>query len=362
MRFYFVSFISILTLFLSACNHPEKAQPKGPSKNINLGEAPITSSASPIEIIVLQEDTFYHEIISNGTLIAPHSAEIRFESSELIKHIWVQNGDRVKKGQTLSQLDNSKLEYSLQQAKINLKQSELNLQDILISRGYSPTDASIPPEELELAQLKSGYKSALLSFQAAEKSLASATLTAPFDGIIANVTAKENNHTTNNDLFCLLIDDRELEVSFPIIESEYSFLNKDCIVSIKPLSQKGLSTYSGRITEINPVISNNGLIQVKAKIKNNGSLLVGMNTSVLVKCPIKKALIIPKTAVVLRSNKPVVFTKVNGVAQWNYVQILAENSKFYVIEARSKEYEGLSPGDSIVISGNLHLMHGNKIE
>lgn len=361
MKFYFTILITLLFI-LTACENSEKTTLIEVSKEIGHSSEHQSLHSSPIEIIVLREDTFYHEIISNGTLIAPHSAEIRFESSELIKHIWVQNGDRVKKGQTLSQLDNSKLEYSLQQAKINLKQSELNLQDILISRGFSPTDASIPPEELELAQLKSGYKSALLSFQAAEKSLASATLTAPFDGIIANVTAKENNHSTNNDLFCLLIDDRELEVSFPIIESEYCFLNKDCIVSIKPLSQKGSSTYSGRITEINPVISNNGLIQVKAKIKNNGSLLVGMNTSVLVKCPIKKALIIPKTAVVLRSNKPVVFTKVNGVAQWNYVQILAENSKFYVIEARSKEYEGLSPGDSIVISGNLHLMHGNKIE
>ena len=91
----------------------------------------------PIETTVLQGKTFYQELAGNGKVTASRSAEVRFKTVERIAHVWVRNGQRVQAGQKLAELDKFRLKRSLAQAKDNLEQSRLNLQDILIGRGFS---------------------------------------------------------------------------------------------------------------------------------------------------------------------------------------------------------------------------------
>jgi multidrug efflux pump subunit AcrA (membrane-fusion protein) len=52
----------------------------------------------------------------------------------------------------------------------------------------------------------------------------------------------------------------------------------------------------------------------------------------------------------------VVFTYESGLAKWNYVKTSFENSTQYVIT------EGLSPGDSVIVKGNLNLAHDAKVK
>lgn len=53
-------------------------------------------------------------------------------------HIYVKNGDRVKRGQKLAELDLFTLRNKLEQAENSLKQAELEMQDVLIGQGYAP--------------------------------------------------------------------------------------------------------------------------------------------------------------------------------------------------------------------------------
>ena len=314
-------------------------------------------TGEPIETMILCESTFNRELSGNGKVVAKRSAEMRFSSSEQIAHIWVRNGDKVCKGEKLAQLDLFALERSLAQAKDNFEQSKLDLQDVLIGRGYSlEAQASAPADEVELAKVKSGYNKALIAYELAENNLRKATLVAPFDGVVANLKAKENNQSSS-DVFCMVIDDKNPEVEFSVLESELSLVKRGYPVYIQPFVNSTSEALIGSVSEINPIVENNGMVKVKAQVKNNGTLLQGMNVNILLRQPMEQALVIPKSAVVMRSGKPVVFTRVNGKAQWNYVQITAENSDSCVVAPRSKEYEGLSVGDSVIVSGNLNLAH-----
>ncbi|MBQ3153149.1 MAG: efflux RND transporter periplasmic adaptor subunit [Bacteroidaceae bacterium] len=319
-------------------------------------------TGEPIETMILYESTFNRELSGNGKVVAKRSAEMRFSSSEQIAHIWVRNGDKVRKGEKLAQLDLFALERSLAQAKDNFEQSKLDLQDVLIGRGYSlDAQASAPVDEVELAKVKSGYNKALIAYELAENNFRKATLVAPFDGVIANLKAKENN-ISNGDVFCMVIDDKKPEVEFSVLESELSLVKRGYPVYVQPFVNSTSEALIGSVSEINPIVENNGMVKVKAQVKNNGTLLQGMNVNILLRQPMEQALVIPKTAVVMRSGKPVVFTRVNGKAQWNYVQITAENSDSCVVASRSKEYEGLSVGDSVIVSGNLNLAHETKLD
>lgn len=349
--------ILAILLLLTSCasNNSEKETVSEVKKDSTLTAKRRTGE--PIETMVLCESTFNRELSGNGKVVAKRSAEMRFSSSEQIAHIWVRNGDKVRKGEKLAQLDLFALERSLAQAKDNFEQSKLDLQDVLIGRGYSlEAQASAPADEVELAKVKSGYNKALIAYELAENNLRKATLVAPFDGVVANLKSKENNQSSS-DVFCMVIDDKNPEVEFSVLESELSLVKRGYHVYIQPFVNSTSEALIGSVSEINPIVENNGMVKVKAQVKNNGTLLQGMNVNILLRQPMEQAFVIPKSAVVMRSGKPVVFTRVNGKAQWNYVQITAENSDSCVVAPRSKEYEGLSVGDSVIVSGNLNLAH-----
>lgn len=315
-------------------------------------------TGEPIETMILSESTFNRELASNGKVIAKRYSDLRFNTSEQIAYIWVRNGDKVCRGQKIAQLELFSLERSLSQAKDNLEQSKLDLQDVLIGRGYSlETQANASSEEIELAKIKSGYNKALIAYELAEENLRKATLIAPFDGVIANLKIKENNASSTGEVFCSVIDNETPEVEFSVLESELSLVKRGYTVYVQPFVNSTAETLIGTVSEVNPVVENNGMVKIKAQVKNNGTLLQGMNVNVLLRQPMERSLVVPKSAVVMRSGKPVVFTNVNGKAQWNYVQITAENSDSCVVAPRNKEYEGLSVWDSVIVSGNLNLAH-----
>jgi membrane fusion protein, multidrug efflux system len=81
-----------------------------------------------------------------------------------------------------------------------------------------------------------------------------------------------------------------------------------------------------------------------------------MNVKVYLKLPSGNKLAVPKEAVTLRSDRPVVFTLKNGAAHWNYVKTGFENNSSIVIE------EGISNGDTVIFKGNVHLAHGSEVQ
>ena len=89
-----------------------------------------------------------------------------------------------------------------------------------------------------------------------------------------------------------------------------------------------------------------------------------MNVRVSVRRTLSEQLVIPKTAVVLRSGRQVVFTLKNGMAVWNYVQTGLENADSCVVSNRADEgvTDGLVEGDSVIVSGNVNLANNTPVK
>ena len=64
-------------------------------------------------------------------------ADLRFESGEVIAHIWVKNGDRVRKGQKLAELDKFKLDNQLSQSEDALKKVGIGIEGCTYQSGLS---------------------------------------------------------------------------------------------------------------------------------------------------------------------------------------------------------------------------------
>ncbi|RMG22813.1 MAG: efflux RND transporter periplasmic adaptor subunit [Bacteroidetes bacterium] len=296
------------------------------------------------------EGTFYRELLTNGKLEPRQLAELKFRTTGEILEVRVHNGQRVHKGDTLAVLEHFRQQVELEQAQQALEKARLELKDALILQGFTIYKDSVPPEQMKMAENKSGYAQAQSQLRLARRQLEDAFLLAPFSGRIADLQARPFNATTNYEYFCRLIDDRVFEVVFDILEPELAQVKPGQPVDLKALAIPN-KTYQGVIREINPQVNEAGMVQVRARVQQPAGLLAGMNVSLSLRQALPQQLIVPKEAVVLRQGREVVFTCVNDTALWNYVTIGLENSRQYTIK------EGIQPGDVVIVDGNLNLAH-----
>lgn len=313
-----------------------------------------------IQVLLLEKTTFQKQLLSSGKLHASQQTKLFFATPGIIQDIRVMNGNRVTKGAVIAVSDTSEAKQALKQAALSMEQNRLELQNVLIGMGFSLDDSlKVPAEKMELATLKSGYRQSLLNYEAALQNLEKCTLRAPFSGIIADIMAQPFD-TPAGESFCTLINDAHFDASFRIMESELQALNSYAKVKIIPFACD--DTLRGNIFSINPVVDEQGLVEVRAKVLNNGCLMEGMNVKVVIEQGIPEQFVVPKSAVLIRQNQEVLFRLVDGKAFWTYVITTHENADGYaVIPHPDKTGALLQTGDSIIISGNLNLAHESAI-
>lgn len=346
-------FLGLLLLLLFggvSCNSDKKEKEKSSINRIQK-DAPTKVKTMPLKTV-----DFMHEIVSNGKITARTVAELKFQTSETIAHIYIRNGSHVKPGQPIASLETYALNNQMEQAKDALDRSRLELHDILIGLGYKLDSlGSVPPEVMNIAKIKSGFNSAQTQYNKAIHEVQRATLTAPVGGVIANLSATPYSLSSPSTVFCNIIDTHNLEVQFSVLENELGFLNVGDDVKVSPFPIPELEI-KGKISEINPWVDKNGMIQVKATIGYHPRLVGNMNVRVSAFRTMGKQWVVPKSAVVLRTGKQVVFMEAEGKAIWNYVQIGLENATSYTITS-----ETLKEGDPIIISGNINLAHESPV-
>jgi len=345
MKYYHLLALLLLSGLMACGGEKKNADVEGSV------ETALPEQSNEVTVFTLEETDFHHELISNGKLTAGKVAEMRFESAETIAKIYVKNGDRVMRGQKLAELSPFRLSNKTAQTKDALDKARLELQDFLIGQGYMLEDsAKVPEATMRLVRIKSGYDQSLVQYELALYEEQKAVLTAPFDGIIANLSAKEYNTASTSEVFCSVIDPSSLEASFTVLESELPLIKKGDKVEVSPYAARDTRT-EGRISEVNPVVDQNGMVQIKASVTDKGNLFEGMNVRVSIQRSVGKQLVVPKSALVLRSSKQVIFTLVDGKAYWNYVQTGLENAGYYTV------VEGIKAGDIVITSGNINLAH-----
>lgn len=302
-------------------------------------------------------DNFKLELVCNGKAVASKKANLAFVISDIVKNVKVRNGDRVRKGDLLASLDTYKSRQLLRNADLTLRKSKLELENELISNGYKFKDtAKVSKKIFDIMKLRSGYTAATDTYNKALHDFKNTNIYAPFSGLIADMDVKECNPSSDYKKFCLLLDDTKMEIVFDVLETEIAYLKKGMKVEACPFADQSICRF-GKITEINPKIDENGMVKLKALIDNKGSRLVdGMNISLKVKREIENSLIIPKSAVLARQGKKIVFVYKDGEAIWKYITTGFENSTEVSVT------KGLEVGEEIIYENNLGLAHQTKVE
>ncbi|MDW3191972.1 MAG: efflux RND transporter periplasmic adaptor subunit [Cytophagales bacterium] len=344
-------FLLAMTNILLSCNGPVLNQETKVMKRNYLAYLP------EVKVDTLVRRNFYREVISNGFLEASRKSLIKPTIDGQLKKLNVHNGLHVKQGSTIAILEDEEILLKLKKNQLALAQASIELEDQLVNYGVPLIDTiDMDPHLLRNFKVKSGYSDALVNVEESYHELRKTRITAPFSGKIANLSTKRYDQLRAGEDLCLLIDDSKFEVVFSVTEAELALLEIGMKIQVKPFAVNG--RYYGTLSEINPIVDNNGLIKVKATIDDRNELLMqGLHVTVLVQHQVPDQLVIPKDALVLREGRKVVFTlREDSIAYWNYVETGFENVKQHTIKS------GLSEGELVIVAGSLNLAHESKVK
>ncbi len=351
------AYLLIIASLLMGCGSEEQT----PSQTEDMTRQVHQAELTRVKTIDLQLVDFDKELISNGKLEASRKAKLTFSGSGVIEKLNVSEGSRVAKGAIIAQLENSQSQLDLEQAQLSFEKAQMDYADKLLDFGYSiEREGEVPQEMKTVAQIRSGYKDAQISLKKAERIHKDKVLTAPFGGKIATVKASLYEQPSGE--VCTLVDDGVMKVKFTVLESEISFVKKGQEVEIIPFNDPGRN-YTGRITNINPLVDEKGQIAITAQISNQGGKLIdGQNVKIFIKETLPSQMVVPKSAVVVRDKMNVLFLYRDGRTVWTYVDVLHANSDSYVVAPNTDRSSELNVGDQVIISGNLNIGDNVKVE
>ena len=227
-----------------------------------------------------------------GKVVAGRYADLSFETALPVERVPVKNGQQVRRGQVLAAQDTYRLQnaveqqqQAVEQARLQIEQSSLQMQDVIIAQGYDPA-GTVPESVRHNADMKAGYtlaqsrlSAAETQLEAARHQLAGATLTAPFDGTVANLTLQPHQLSTVGEPVCRVIASGEMQVEFRVMEVDLAQYPLGTKVTVVPVADQGCR-YEATVSEINPVVDAQGGVTLRARLSAATGLFVGMNVEV----------------------------------------------------------------------------------
>tara|TARA_R110001599_G_scaffold107855_1_gene270633 strand:+ start:12555 stop:13580 length:1026 start_codon:yes stop_codon:yes gene_type:complete len=301
-----------------------------------------------VKVATAEYRPFEFLVSATGTIESEYELEIIFETSGYLEKLSIENGQRVKKGQVIGQLQNEKEKFAIEKAQAAYNKALVQYTDD--SLGYSKHNEVM----LRNLSLKSGLVDAEINLREAQINLENTIIKAPSDGIIVDLELKEGSLVSAGKVLCSIYDGKNLTLTAKILEPDFGFVKTGLIADVFPLARRDQS-FVAKVSEINPRVDEFGMVQIELKLNQTDGLLPGMHANAIVRVPQALHIIVPREAVVIKQGKSVIFTVVNGLSQWKYVEIGLDNGTDVEV------LDGLQDGDQVVLTNNIQLAHEAKV-
>jgi RND family efflux transporter MFP subunit len=323
------------------------------SVELNISKLDTNKRLPSVTVFNAKEKLFQHFIEVQGTVEADQSVELYPENSGSITNIYVKEGQKVYKGQTLIQIDNSVLKSSIVEL-----ETQFELAKTTFERQKRLWDQNIGSEIqfLQAKAQKEGLENSLESLKAQEKKL---KISAPFSGTIDEMFAKIGGLAAPMIPAVRLVNLNQIHVESEVTETYLKYIRKGTQVELFfPSIGKNISANVSQVGNyINP---NNRSFKVRVDINNqNNELKANLLADIKINDFKKMGIVIPAKLIQKdREGKQYVYTvikeKGNYLSKKNYIKagMTYETDAFII--------EGIQIDDLIVDKG-ARLIKANEM-
>ncbi len=308
-------------------------------------------AATEVQVVPAEIRPFEYLIRTTGLVAAVSEAEIRPAAGGVLLEVAIKNGQRVAAGQLLARFDSRERELAVEKAKMQYLERELEFENMLLGFNFDRLGPEAAAKTKENVRVLSGLGNAEIALKEAELALERTLVTAPAAGIVADLELQQGAYLPTGEKLCSVYQPSPLRVQADVLESDLLRLSLGQPADIYPLAAPDRA-FKARLSEINPRVSHEqGTVRVWLTLQESAGLVPGMHARAVLRIPYEQNIIVPKTSVVIRSGRAVIFTEEGGLAKWNYVTTGLENGD------ETEILEGLKAGSRVITGNNLQLDH-----
>ncbi len=310
-----------------------------------------------VEVITAENKAVALTQTVSGTLEAVTRIRLYNEESARISKLPYHEGDYVKKGTLLIELDNELLKTDVAKARAAKEQAKLDL-----SRLKKLLPKKIATEE-EVARAGTELDLAIAEEKRQLTRLLRTRIKAPIDGLITERLYEPGDMLAQQSHILTIIDPTALRLKASLAERWLPLVKKDQMVTLS-IDALGDTDFSAKVVRIHPTINastHKGIIEILLSPVPEGAA-VGQFSRARIKLSATNRLIIPVHTIHYDPNGAYVF-RVNedkdantSVAEKVYFE---QGQQFAAV---AEILSGLNPADRIVSRGFLGLRSGKKVD
>ncbi len=402
-RFPLLGMLSLIVLLL-ACGSGEEGSDSGADSTGTGTQADSSVSKKTkeksikVNVAAVQRGELVIPVFADGVIRTPRSVEVRTKvGGELVK-VLVRDGDYVRSGELLAQIDAREYALALEESRYRhfqaLSQAAAEEESVTVNnealseftdqradlermrrRGKLSRDefrARLLKLEMsalqrgafrqEMFEERTGLGEARTAEERAKLNFEHTEIRAPFAGRVEGLSVVRGEIVGTGASVCTVVNNERLEASVNVLEADLGNLveGRPVLVAIPATGD----TVQAEVDVISPLLDQaSRTCQILIRFDNpEGHLRPGMFARAEIAGWIyPDRLMAPKAAVLTRDNRPLVFKVNEDRVQWLYVETGLGNDRWIEI---LKVFSGgsLSPGDRVVVSDHLTLAHEAKIK
>ncbi|RQP25638.1 efflux RND transporter periplasmic adaptor subunit [Piscinibacter terrae] len=324
-------------------------------------KVPLQLELSASDVLAVRPVDLTRTLAVSGGLKAVNTAVVKAKVAAEVKSLSVREGDTVKAGQVIGQLDTTEYDWRLRQAEqtadsakaqLDIAKRALENNQALVKQGFISStglETSISNE----AAARANYEAAAAAVALAKKSRADAVLVAPIAGIVSQRLAQPGER--------MAVDTKIIEVvDLSRIELEAAVAPED-VVEVKvgqaaQLLVDGLrEPAAATVARINPSTqSGTRAVMVYLALQSNPALRQGLFAKGQIDLQRSRALAVPTTAVRVDQARPYVLVVDNGRVSQRSVTLGARGNA--LIDGKVEqvvEITGGLPENATVLRGSV---------
>ncbi|NWF94393.1 MAG: efflux RND transporter periplasmic adaptor subunit [Syntrophaceae bacterium] len=359
----YLTFCLLITFPLAeGCGSKESASVNTPSKS----QASVSEERLVDAVEVVSQPISY-TLSAVGSLKSPEEVTISPKKAGIIEKILVKEGDRVRKGQVLVQLDDIDARLEVERAEAKVKEAEASLETDrrTLSRYQRLLESKVIPQQtyddlvLKVALDEARLALARTELNQARQNLSDRQIFSPIDGIINLKIASLGEHVNvaPKDEILKIVQMDPLDLEFYVPENWVGKirLGEKVHFSVRAFSEE---RFSATIQFISPTADpSTRNVRMKAVVPNpHHRLKPGFFAEVSVRTGGNpNAIVIPESALVSQEGKFFSFVVRDGVAHRREVET---GLRF---DGRVEILKGIEKGEQVVVTGHEQLSEGTRV-
>ncbi len=333
--------------------------------------APLAIELGAADVVALRVQPLIRTLGVSGGLKAVTSAVVKTRIASEIKSLTVREGDTVKAGQVIGQLDTTEFDLRLRQAEqtaiaartqLDIAKRALTNNRALVEQGFiSPTglETSVSTE----AGAQASYQAALAATELARKARADSILIAPIGGIVSQRYVQPGERVGVEAKVVEIVDLSRIELEAAVAPDDVGAVQ---VGQTAQLSVDGLGEpATAKVVRINPSTqAGTRAVMVYMALQPQAGLRQGLFARGSIELQKKDALVAPVSAVRVDQARPYVLAIRGGKALQRTVELGARGEAQIDgrVESAVELISGAAAGDTLLRASAGALRDGTAVK